>query len=67
MTIETYKALDMQRGARTCTEHKDQPFTGACKVCLKLVCTQCAGSCADGEYMLVICVAILGDAAYSTV
>ena len=51
MPIEKYKAITEEKASRTCSVHKDQQYTGGCKVCLTLVCAQCMfepGPCDDG-------------------
>jgi len=47
-----YKARAAKLEKRMCETHADVEYSLGCKVCLKLLCTQCvstAGVCDDGK------------------
>ena len=50
--MEDYKVQSTKLEIKACEEHKDQPYSLGCKVCLTLVCTRCVFGldiCSNGK------------------
>ena len=41
INIEDHRVQSSKLDIRTCEEHKDQPYSLGCKVCLTLICMRC--------------------------
>ena len=50
--MEDYKVQSTKLETKTCEEHKDQPYSLGCKVCLTIICNRCVsglGICSNGK------------------
>ena len=52
INIENYRVQASKLEIKTCEEHKDQPYSLGCKVCLTLICMRCLPEldiCSNGK------------------
>ena len=50
--MEDYKVQSTKLEIKTCEEHKDQPYSLGCKVCLTIICMRCVSGldiCSNGK------------------
>ena len=52
INMEDYKVQSTKLEIKTCEEHKDQPYSLGCKVCLTIICNRCVSGldiCSNGK------------------
>ena len=57
MNMEDYKVQSTKLEIKTCEEHKDQPYSLGCKVCLTIICNRCVSGldiCSNGKGRCIV-------------